>query len=67
MKALLIILAAGLALTACGRVGPPRPPGPADQITFPRMYPAPSREDQIAINRSRIARGLPPAYLIRPE
>ncbi len=29
-----------LPLTACGRKGPPNPPGPADQITFPRAYPA---------------------------
>ncbi len=33
------MLALGL-LAACGRVGPPRPPGPADQVTFPRPYPA---------------------------
>ena len=33
-------LALGL-LAACGRVGPPRPPGPLDQVTYPRSYPAP--------------------------
>ena len=27
-------------LVACGRSGPPRPPGPPEQITFPRSYPA---------------------------
>ncbi len=37
------VVAAFLALTllaACGRVGPPRPPGPADQVTYPRLYPS---------------------------
>jgi hypothetical protein len=28
-----------LLLGACGKVGPVRPPGPADQVTYPRMYP----------------------------
>jgi hypothetical protein len=32
--------AALLLLAACGRVGDIRPPGPADQVTFPRSYPA---------------------------
>ncbi len=36
MAALLMVLA----LTACGKRGPPVAPGPADQITFPRAYPA---------------------------
>lgn len=32
-------------LAGCGRVGPVRPPGPADRITYPRGYPyqAPTR------------------------
>ncbi len=42
MRTMAAILAL-TALAACGRVGPPRPPGPADQITFPRPYPAPDR------------------------
>jgi predicted small lipoprotein YifL len=37
---LLVLAVAAPVLAACGRVGPPRPPGPADQITFPRTYPA---------------------------
>lgn len=59
MKPLLILLSAGLALAACGRVGPPRPPGPADQITFPRSYPAPTPAERAEINALRAARGLP--------
>jgi len=39
MRLIAALLALGL-LAACGRVGPPRPPGPADQVTFPRPYPA---------------------------
>ena len=26
-------------LSGCGRVGPVRPPGPAERITYPRGYP----------------------------
>ena len=39
MKAGLIVLLAALALAGCGKKGAPSPPGPADQITFPRSYP----------------------------
>jgi hypothetical protein len=35
-----LLLAVGLLAGACGKVGPTRPPGPADQVTFPRTYPA---------------------------
>ena len=38
MKAALVLLAV-LALTGCGKKGSPSPPGPADQIIFPRSYP----------------------------
>lgn len=37
---LLVLLAATTLLTACGRVGPVRPPGPPDQVTYPRTYPS---------------------------
>jgi predicted small lipoprotein YifL len=40
MKALALACAALLLLAACGRVGPIRPPGPPDQITFPRTFPS---------------------------
>jgi hypothetical protein len=33
------LLACGLLLVACGRKGPPSPPGPPNQITWPRTYP----------------------------
>ncbi|MFC3124010.1 hypothetical protein ACFOD4_02960 [Pseudoroseomonas globiformis] len=36
----LLALAAVLLLAACGRPGPIRPPGPQDQITYPRSYPS---------------------------
>jgi predicted small lipoprotein YifL len=39
VKASLLILAAALALTGCGKKGPPTRPGPADEIIFPRQYP----------------------------
>jgi len=28
-----------LSLAGCGKKGPPSPPGPAGQITWPRSYP----------------------------
>ncbi len=34
----LVLLTASLA--ACGRKGPPQPPGPPDQVVYPRSYPA---------------------------
>jgi hypothetical protein len=41
MRALLLLLALSLAcgLAACGKRGAPSPPGPPDQITYPRIYP----------------------------
>jgi len=29
-----------LSVAACGKRGPPQPPGPPDQLTYPRTYPA---------------------------
>jgi hypothetical protein len=36
-----ILLALGLcaALCGCGKAGSPSPPGPPDQITYPKAYP----------------------------
>jgi len=35
-----LIAFALLTLAACGKKGAPLPPGPADQITYPKAYPA---------------------------
>ena len=35
----LVLALVGLALAGCGKKAPPQPPGPADQITFPKSYP----------------------------
>lgn len=42
MKAglLAVALLGVLLLAACGKKGPPVAPGPPDQITWPRSYPA---------------------------
>lgn len=44
----LLALGALALLAACGRVGDVRAPGPPDQITFPRSYPAPERPPAVA-------------------
>jgi len=38
-RALLLALAL-VALAACGKKAAPAPPGPPDQVTYPRTYPA---------------------------
>jgi predicted small lipoprotein YifL len=38
-RSLLLALAMGLFLSACGKKGPPDPPGPPAKITFPKSYP----------------------------
>ena len=40
MRAALLALALAALLTACGKKGPPDPPGPAGQVTYPRQYPS---------------------------
>jgi predicted small lipoprotein YifL len=35
---LTLTLALGL-LAACGKKGPPAPPGPPDQVIYPKVYP----------------------------
>jgi len=42
MSGLLMLIAAltlASPLVACGKKGPPDPPGPAGEITYPRSYP----------------------------
>ena len=41
MRAVLLALAAGtlLVVAACGKRGPPSPPGPPEEIIYPRTYP----------------------------
>lgn len=39
MTRLIALGVLALMLVACGRVGNIRPPGPPDQVTFPRTYP----------------------------
>jgi hypothetical protein len=39
-RAAFAALALALLLGACGKVGPVRPPGPPEQITYPRLYPS---------------------------
>lgn len=38
MRALALALML-VALAACGKRGGPAPPGPAEEITYPRVYP----------------------------
>jgi predicted small lipoprotein YifL len=33
------VLLGTIMLAGCGKKGPPDPPGPPDQITYPRTYP----------------------------
>ncbi|WP_428392888.1 LPS translocon maturation chaperone LptM [Lichenicoccus sp.] len=43
MKPCILLLAAALSLSltlsACGRKGAPRPPGPPSQVIYPKSYP----------------------------
>ena len=36
----ILLLAAAVGLAGCGKRGAPSPAGPADQVTYPRVYPA---------------------------
>lgn len=38
---LFLALLALVPLVGCGRAGPPRAPGPKEQIIYPRAYPRP--------------------------
>ena len=34
-----VLALVGLVLAGCGKKGPPQQAGPADQITYPKVYP----------------------------
>ena len=38
LPAILLLLTLG-SLAACGKKGPPEPPGPPEKVTYPRIYP----------------------------
>lgn len=40
MRLAFVLLAVSLALAGCGKRGAPQPPGPADQVSYPKVYPA---------------------------
>ena len=57
-----LLLAAVLPLfAACGRAGPPRPPGPREAITYPRVYPAPDPPPLPSAPAAAIPPPAPPA------
>jgi predicted small lipoprotein YifL len=39
MRAAVALALALALLVACGKKGPPEPPGPPDKITYPKTYP----------------------------
>ena len=39
MRTLLALALAVSLLAACGKKGAPDPPGPSDQVTYPKIYP----------------------------
>ncbi|MDE8348476.1 MAG: hypothetical protein POG74_03205 [Acidocella sp.] len=41
MRFMVLSAMVALALASCGKYGPPSPPGPAADVQYPRVYPAP--------------------------
>ena len=54
-----------LLLAGCGRYGPPRPPGPAEEVVFPRSYPGPTPAERTReVERlRRLGQPVPPTLL----
>lgn len=46
-------------LAGCGRTGPPRPPGPASEIIYPRPYPAPPAGTEVVPARGTVVPSMP--------
>lgn len=57
-RAVVALLALAIPLAGCGRAGPPRPPGPKDQLIYPRPYPRPDPLPGVAGTLPRVP---PPA------
>lgn len=51
-------------LAGCGRAAPPRPPGPREAITYPRIYPAPESAPVPPAPAATIPRPAPPAAAV---
>ena len=43
MKIILVLLCLGV-LAGCGRRGAPVPPGPAQDVIYPHVYPSPAND-----------------------
>ena len=39
MRAIVVLAVVLGVLVACGKKGPPEPPGPPNQVTYPKSYP----------------------------
>jgi predicted small lipoprotein YifL len=48
-----------LALTACGKLGPPQPPGPAEKVIYPHAYPSPHPSNAATPAPAGAAAGIP--------
>lgn len=64
--ALLLLAAALPVLAGCGRAGPPRPPGPREAISYPRIYPAPESAPVPPAPSEAVPLPAPPAGVLPP-